>query len=72
MEEGGGGVGGLDVIKAIASLLVIIGLALGMLVLGYIFVPETFTTSGCTFKRRIHQQRWCTEKECNYECRIPH
>ncbi|CAI7990724.1 hypothetical protein GBAR_LOCUS531 [Geodia barretti] len=45
-EEGerGGGIGVLDVVKAVAPLLIIIGLALGMLVLGYIFVPETLTT----------------------------
>jgi hypothetical protein len=45
-EEGerGGGIGVLDVVKAVAPLLIITGLALGMLVLGYIFVPETLTT----------------------------
>ena len=48
-EEGerGGGIGVLDVVKAVAPLLIIIGLALGMLVLGYIFVPETLTTPNC-------------------------
>lgn len=48
-EEGGTEeIGVLDVVKAIAPLLVIIGLALGMLVLGYVFVPEILTTPSCT------------------------
>ena len=48
-EEGGKEeIGVLDVVKAIAPLLVIIGLALGMLVLGYMFVPEILTTPSCT------------------------
>ena len=53
-EEGTAGIGVLDVIKAIAPLLVIIGLALGMLLFGYLFVPETLSSQNCT----LHNTRW--------------
>ena len=48
VEEKTPEIGVLDVVKAIAPLLVIIGLAVGMLVLGYLFVPETLSTGYCT------------------------
>ena len=46
-EEREEGVGALDVVKAIAPMLIILGLALGMLVLGYVFLPENLSPSIC-------------------------
>ena len=42
-------VGALDVVKAIAPMLIILGLALGMLVLGYLFLPENLSPSFCKY-----------------------
>lgn len=47
-DEEAEGTGVLDVLKAIAPLLIIIVISLGMLVLGYVFLPETLSTSICT------------------------
>ena len=42
------GIGVLDVVKALTPLLVIVGIALGMLALGYVFLPVTLSTSSRT------------------------
>lgn len=46
-RDGEDGFSVLDVIKAIAPLLIIIGLAFAMLVLGYLFLPPNLSSSFC-------------------------
>ena len=43
----------LDVIKAIAPLLIIIGLAFAMLVLGYLFLPPNLSPSFCKYPQSL-------------------
>ena len=46
-EDEGVEIGVLDVVRAMTPLLVIIAVALGMLVVGYMFVPETLSPQNC-------------------------